>query len=86
MSFRVQKKQCKTCIYRSDCPLDIAKLEDQVRDKYIGFSGHRICHHPSKQEPICCRGFWNLHKDEFAAGQIAQRLNCVEFVTVDYLA
>ena len=25
----------------------------------------------------CCRGFWNRHKDEFAVGQVAQRLGLV---------
>ena len=78
--FKVQKKQCATCIYRKDCALDIKRLEDQVRDKYVGFKGHRICHH---SKDVCCRGFWNRHKDEFPAGQIAQRLNAVEFVDVD---
>jgi hypothetical protein len=80
--FRVQKRMCKTCIYRPDSPLDLKKLEDDVRDKYVGFRGHRICHH---SDDVCCRGFWNAHKDEFAAGQIAQRLKLVEFVNVDTL-
>lgn len=80
--FKVQKKQCATCIYRPSSPLDIEKLERDVADKYIGFKGHRICHH---SKDVCCRGFWNRHKDDFAMGQIAQRLGCVEFVSVDTL-
>jgi hypothetical protein len=80
--FKVQSKICETCIYKSDSPLNLKKLEDDVRDKYIGFKGYRICHH---SDDVCCRGFWNAHKDEFAAGQIAQRLNLVTFVDVDDL-
>jgi hypothetical protein len=76
MGFKVRETQCETCIYRKDSPLDLRKLEDQVRDKYVGFKGHRICHH---SKDLCCRGFWNRHKDEFQMGQIAQRLNMVEF-------
>lgn len=34
---------------------------------------------------MCCRGFWEAHKDAFPAGQIAQRLGLVEFVDVDTL-
>jgi hypothetical protein len=34
---------------------------------------------------VCCRGFWDRHKDEFPGGQLAQRLDCVEFVEVDTL-
>jgi hypothetical protein len=75
---KVQAKPCPTCIYRQDSPLDVDVLEDVVRDEYIGFKGYRICHHSAD---ACCRGFWNRHKDEFAAGQIAQRLGLVEYVT-----
>ena len=74
---------CKTCIYRPDSPLDTSELERQVADKHIGFVGHRICHHSND---VCCRGFWERHKDEFAAGQIAQRLGVVEFVNVNTLS
>lgn len=80
--FKVQKKLCATCIYRPDSTLDLQQLETAVADKYGGFKAHRICHH---SKDACCRGFWNAHKDQFAAGQIAQRLNCVEFVDVDTL-
>jgi hypothetical protein len=80
--FKVQKKRCSTCIYRKDSSLDLKLLEDQVRDKYVGFKGHRICHH---SKDVCCRGFWDHHKDEFPLGQIAQRLNMVEFVDEDIL-
>lgn len=75
--FRVQRRQCSTCIYRKDSPLDLRALEAAVRDRYIGFTGHRICHH---SDDACCRGFWNAHKDEFPMGQIAQRLGMVEYV------
>lgn len=75
--FEVQSKACATCIYRKDSPLDLKALEDQVRDKYMGFRGHRTCHH---SDTACCRGFWNRHKDKFPMGQIAQRLNAVIFV------
>lgn len=80
--FEVQKRMCATCIYRPDSALNIKSLEDQVRDKYVGFKGHRVCHH---SDTACCRGFWNKHKDEFQMGQIAQRLKLVTFVEHDTL-
>lgn len=79
----VQSKPCSTCIYRKDSPLDIDKLEADVADKYGGFSEYRVCHHAVRKSKVCCRGFWNRHKDKFALGQIAQRLGLVRFVTVD---
>ena len=82
VGFLVQKKMCPTCIYRPDSPLDLNKLEDQVRDPHMGFKGHRICHHHSDDSGVCCRGFWNAHKDDFPAGQIAQRLGLVQLVAL----
>ena len=75
--FLVNKKECSTCIYRKDSPLDLKRLEDEVRDSHMGFRGYRVCHNHTNDSNICCRGFWTRHKDEFPAGQIAQRLNLV---------
>ena len=74
MTLQVMRQACATCIYRKDSPLDLSKLEDQVRDNYGGFDGYRICHH---HDEAVCRGFWNRHKDQFQLGQIAQRLGLV---------
>lgn len=82
--FKIQKKQCSTCIYRPDSPLNLQDLENQIADGYGGFNGYRQCHH-TKKEPACCAGFWGRHKDKFAAGQVAQRLKMIEFVEIDEL-
>lgn len=71
---------CKTCIFRPELHWDLEKLLCQIIDGHGFFNGWRICHH---SEDVCCRGFWEAHKDDFAEGQIAQRLNLVEFVHVD---
>jgi hypothetical protein len=86
MSFKVQSKQCETCIYRPDSPLDLAALEAEIADPAMPgfFKGYRACHH-AEGTGICCRGFWNRHKNKFSVGQVAQRLNAVEFVAVDDL-
>lgn len=78
--FKVQEKMCTTCIYRASSPLDLKQLEAQVADKHGGFKGHRICHHSAE---ACCAGFWAKHKNEFALGQIAQRLDAVTYVQED---
>ena len=65
MSFKVIEKACDTCIYRADSPLDLEKLENQVRDQYVGFRSYRVCH---ESKSACCRGFWNRHKDQFSVG------------------
>jgi hypothetical protein len=80
VTFRVQRRRCATCIYCRDSPLDLAALEREVRDPHGGFRGWRICHH---SEGACCRGFWDRHRDEFAAGQVAARLGLVELVDED---
>ena len=82
--FKVQKKQCATCIYHPNSSLDLKKLEAQIADPKMDgyFIGHRVCHH---SDDVCCRGFWNKHKDHFTVGQMAQRFGFVEFVKVDTL-
>lgn len=84
MTFKVQKKACETCIYRKDTHFDIKKLEAEIADDHMEgfFKGHRICHH---SDDVCCRGFWNKHRDHFTLGQLAQRLGFVKFVSVDNL-
>jgi hypothetical protein len=71
----VQARQYDTCIYgrNSASSLSVKQLENEIKDPYVPgfFSGHRICHHSEK---AVCRGFWNRHKNDFALGQIAQRL------------
>lgn len=83
----VMRRQCATCIYRPSWQgTPIAVLEDQVREKHrgaTGFKGSRICHTHPKGVKATCRGFWNRHKDEFAVGQVAQRLGLVQFVEAD---
>jgi hypothetical protein len=83
--FKVQAKQCATCIYRPASTLDITKLEAQIADPRMKghFKSFRVCHHATD---VCCRGFWNRHKNHFDLGQLAQRLKMVTFVTVDKLA
>jgi len=78
-SMKVQAKQCATCIYRADSPLDLQALEKQIANPLMKghFNGWRICHH---SKALCCRGFWDRHKDHFDLGKIAQRLGFVEFV------
>lgn len=80
--FKVQRKPCATCIYRSDSVLDLSKLEAEIADKHGGFNSYRICHH---SEDACCRGFWQRHRNKFAVGQVAQRLGMVEYVDDDIL-
>ena len=75
----VRRNQCASCIYRPDSPLDLEKLERQVRDRWVGFKGYRACHQHDR-EKVCCRGFWDRHSDEFPGGQLATRLNCVYIV------
>lgn len=82
MAFKVQHDPCSSCIYRGDSPLEIEELERQIVDPHGGFNGWRICHH---SEDACCSVFWKRHKDEFQAGQIAQRLGLVEYVEIDVL-
>ena len=82
----VRETACSTCIYRKDNPLDLAALEAQIADPHMDgfFRWWRACHHHDDEAGVVCRGFWNRHKDDFGAGQLAQRLNLVRFVGDDH--
>jgi hypothetical protein len=77
--FCVRSKPCPTCIYIPGSPLhdELPRLEAEVADPHVGFKSYRVCH---DSKGVCCRGFWNAHKDDFPLGQVAQRLNFVKFV------
>lgn len=87
-TFKVQQRMCSSCIYRPDSSLDIKKLEADCADPRMPgfFVKFRECHHAKPKSGVCCRGFWEKHKNNFTAGQLAQRLDLVEFVDADYLA
>ena len=80
---KVQKHQCRTCIYRPGCaPRPLAELEAAIADPRMPghFAGHRVCHH---SDDAVCAGFWQRHRDHFDLGQLAQRLGWVRYVDVD---
>jgi hypothetical protein len=82
LGLRVQRTPCRSCIYRKDCSLDVAALEDQIRDPRMPgfFAGYRVCHH---SEDAVCAGFWSRHKWAFTLGQLALRLGWVRLVDDD---
>jgi hypothetical protein len=84
MAFQVQRKQCKTCIFKVQCwsPGFLEEKLKEIKDPHMErfFVGHRICHHSGT---ACCAGFWARHKDDFQLGQLAQRLGLVEYVDHD---
>jgi hypothetical protein len=85
----VQRKMCASCIYRPDSTLDLVALEAAIADPRMRgffFVGYRSCHHAPDRRAVCCRGFWDRHKDHFTLGQLAQRLKRLRFVTVDRFA
>ena len=84
MTLKVQRRQCSTCIFRPDSPLNLAALLRAVADPHMAgfFKGSRICHHSNE---AVCAGFWARYKDKFTVGQVAQRLDLVEVVDHDTL-
>lgn len=86
MTLRVQRKTCATCIFTHSMWREgqLETLLDEIRDPRMAgfFTSFRVCHH---SRDAVCAGFWARHRDDFQAGQLAQRLNLVEFVHDDTL-
>lgn len=84
LTFKVRRTQCETCIYRKDSPLDLAKLENQVKDEHGCFTSFRACHHHGTgEETVCCRGFWNRHRDAVTVTRLAEVLGLVVFTNTN---
>jgi hypothetical protein len=71
--------KCSTCIFR---PGNVMHLQEGRRDQMVRDSiesgGAIICHQTLYQktdEHAVCRGFFDVHKHEVQALQLAERLN-----------
>ena len=76
---------CGHEVYGVPTPGNTAKNTVIALQRLIGsapgfFESYRVCHH---SDGVCCRGFWEAHKDAFTLGQLAQRWDLVEFIEVD---
>lgn len=80
--FRVRATPCDTCIYSPGIPRrDQDRLEAEIADPHMPgrFASFRACHHHRDNDQVCCRGFWNRHRDKFQLGQLAQRLDLIHY-------
>jgi hypothetical protein len=81
---KVQQKQCATCIFnvRFWSKKELSRFLVEIKDPHMRghYYTHRICHH--SKDAVCAK-FWAQYKDRFNVGQIAQRLNLVEYVDHD---
>ena len=60
MTLRVQRAECRTCIYRPDFPLNLSKLEAACYDDKGQMIAYRTCH---CSEDAVCSGFWARYED-----------------------
>lgn len=76
----VQKRMCRTCIYKPKMDVDLEKIEKKSQDKWGDFISFQICHHSKN---VCCAGFWKRYKNHFTLGRLAQVLGLVKKVQID---
>lgn len=77
---KIRKTACHTCIYRPDSPLDLAKLEREVKDRYGCFVGYRLCHHHlNDDDGVVCRGFFAKHGMKVTKIRLAKILGILRF-------
>lgn len=85
MGFKVQKKRCDQCLFTDNRIVSERRAQKIVRDCLQTdrfFNCHKL-QTKGVEGDLCCRGFWDLYKDRFNLGRIAQRLNAVEEVEID---
>lgn len=79
----VCERKCDTCIFR---PGNLMRLQEGRRDNMVAESirdgGAIICHDTLDGDNAVCRGFFDVHKDDVQALQVAERLGFIEYQPV----
>ncbi len=77
---KIQKTKCNQCLFSKNRIVDAKRAAEVIRDA-LGKDTYFNCHKAKiKGADVCCRGFWDAHKDNFNLGRIAQRLNVIKEV------
>lgn len=76
-------EKCSTCIFRGGnlMHLNEGRRDGMVRDS-IESGGAIICHQTLDGDNAVCRGFFDVHKHEVQALQLAERLGFIQEVEV----
>lgn len=80
----VMSEKCDTCIFR---PGNLMRLEagrvESMTTEAVRDQGHIPCHKrlDSTDERAICRGFFDVHKHDVLALQLAERMKIVVFDT-----
>jgi hypothetical protein len=87
LMLKVQKKRCNECLFGDNFVVSCEERRDEVIRDALAKDSYFVCHKSSisnkkKDEDVCCRGYWDAHKDDFNLGRIAQRLGGPYFMTV----
>lgn len=78
----VRKTKCDQCLFTDNRIVSQKRAGDVVKD-CLKRDTYFICHKTQTEDApqdMCCRGFWDQHKNNFNLGRIAQRLQAVRFV------
>lgn len=75
-SVHVCASKCSTCIFRPGNPMKLeeGRVDRMVRESIEAGSGI-ICHQTLDGDNAVCRGFFDVHKHEVQALQLAERLS-----------
>lgn len=81
---RVQKTKCNQCLFTKNRVVSeevAAKIIKTALKKDTYFNCHKTQVKGLKSN-VCCKGFWDAHKNNFNLGRVAQRLGIVEKVII----
>lgn len=72
--------KCDTCIFRPGNLMRLreGRVEEMVEES-IADGGAIICHKTLDDDQAVCRGFFDVHKHDVQALQVAERLSMVVF-------
>jgi len=79
----VQIKQCDECLFSDNKIVSEARKKDVIRT-CLKENTYFTCHKATaKNMNVCCKGYWDMYRNKFNLGRIAQRIGGPNFVKVD---
>ena len=80
---KIRKKLCKNCLF-SDNRLVSEDAAQRIIDETLEKDSFFICHESSIESgQVCCKGFFDNHKNDSLQTRLALMLNIFEFVETD---
>lgn len=76
---KIQKTKCDQCLFTKNRIVTLERAKEAVKD-ILDNDSYFCCHKSMDNNDVCCRGFWDAHKNDFSLGRLLQHLHIIIFI------